>query len=79
MLNSLVVFLLILWVALMPDRLGYDEEEGGSRRIREAGYEAPPPTPPPPPIAKAGVNDGAAISAVRNAPSVKHLSTNLVI
>jgi hypothetical protein len=38
MLDSLVFFL-ILWVALMPDRLGYDDvgEGGGSRRSKPAG------------------------------------------
>jgi hypothetical protein len=49
MLDSLVFFL-ILWVALMPDRFGYDE--GGSRRSKPEGT---PPPPPPPPIAKAGL------------------------
>jgi len=64
----------------MPDRLGYDEggEGGGSRRSKPAGTP-PAPAPPPPPNAKAGVNDSAAISAVRNVPCVTHLSTNLVI
>ena len=79
MLDSLVFFL-ILWVALMPDCLGYDEG-GGSRRSKPAGTPPPPPPAhaPPPPNAKAGVNDSAAISAVRNVPCVTHLSTNLVI
>jgi hypothetical protein len=38
MLDCLVLFL-ILWVALMPDRLGYDEgdEGGGSKRSKPAG------------------------------------------
>jgi len=78
MLDSLVFFL-ILWVALMPDRLGYDDvgEGGGSRRSKPAG--TPPPPTPPPPNEKAGVNDSTAISAVRNVPCVTHLSTNLVI
>ena len=78
MLDSLVFFL-ILWVALMPDRLGYDEggEGGGSKRSKPAGTPLPPT--PPPPNAKAGVNESAAISAVRNVPCVTHLSTNLVI
>jgi hypothetical protein len=65
-LDSLVFFLILL-VALMPGRLGYDE--GASRRSKEEGY----------PIAKAGVNDSAAISAITNVPCVTHLSTNLVI
>jgi hypothetical protein len=39
MLDSLVFFL-ILWVALMPDRLGYDE--GASRRSKEEGYVPAP-------------------------------------
>jgi hypothetical protein len=43
MLDSLVFFFLILWVALLPDRLGYDEggdDEGGSRRSKPAGISA---------------------------------------
>ena len=65
-LECLVTFL-ILWVALIPDRLGYGEG-GGSRRSKPAG--TPPPTP-----AKTGVVDSTAISAIRNVPCV----TNLVI
>ena len=57
MLDSLVFFL-ILWVALMPGRPGYDE--GASRRSKEEGY----------PIAKAGVNDSAATNAIEHVASV---------
>ncbi len=78
--DSLLGFL-TLWVALMPDRLGYDdsEGEGGSSRSKESGYEPTPPTPPTAPIAKARADDGAAISAIRNVPSVANLSADLVI
>jgi hypothetical protein len=73
MLECLMVFL-ILWVYLMPDRLGYDEggEGGGSRRSKPAG--TPPPTP-----AKAGVVDSTAISATSKIPSVTNLCINWAI
>jgi hypothetical protein len=72
-LECLVTFL-ILWVALMPDRLGYGEggEGGASRRSKPAG--TPPATP-----AKAGGVDSTAISAIRNVPCVTHLIISLVI
>src|SRR5580692_1786014 len=61
MLECLLAFLARwLWVALVP------EAEGGDSPT--------PPTPaPPPPAAKAGVNEGAATSAIENAASAANL------
>src|ERR1700693_1632624 len=58
MLECLLAFLARwLWVALVP------EAEGG---------DSPTP-PPPPPAAKAGVNEGAATSAIENVASAANL------
>src|SRR6185437_3153145 len=48
-----------LWVALVPEAEGGDSPN--------------PPTPPPPPAAKAGVNEGAATSAIENVASAANL------
>src|ERR1700689_524705 len=57
MLECLLAFLARwLWVALVP------EAEGGDS-------PTPPTPPPPPPAAKAGVNEGAATSAIENVAS----------
>src|SRR5450631_2768662 len=61
MLECLLAFLARwLWVALVP------EAEGGDS-------PAPPTPPPPPPAAKAGVNEGAATSAIENVASAANL------
>src|SRR6202453_208620 len=62
MLECLLAFLARwLWVALV-------------REVGGGGDSSPPPTPPPPPpAAKAGVNEGAATSAIENVASAANL------
>src|SRR5580693_3404398 len=62
MLECLLAFLARwLWVALV-------------REVGGGGDSPTPPTPPPPPpAAKAGVNEGAATSAIENAASAANL------
>src|ERR1700685_789123 len=61
MLDCLLAFLALwLWVALVPEAAGGDSP-------------TPPTPPPPPPAAKAGVNEGAATSAIENVASAANL------
>src|SRR6266849_648937 len=47
--------------------------------MAEEASPPPPPPPPPPPAAKAGVSQGAVLSAIRNVANVPSLITSLII
>src|SRR6266849_3657628 len=47
--------------------------------MAEEASPPPPPPPPPPPAAKAGVSQGAVLSAIRKVANVPSLITSLII